>query len=69
MKVLCKVNNYQYGMAQFKRIREQFAYKDELVNEKLHEVYLEFDPSQFNLDWLKRLINGKPGNHDRVIVL
>lgn len=59
MKVLCKVNNYQYGMAQFEAIRNQFAYKDELVNEKLHYVYLEFQPSEINFGWLKRLLNNR----------
>ena len=59
MKVLCKVNNYQYGMAQFKSIRERFAYKDELVSEKLHYVYLVFEPSDLNLSWLKRLLNNR----------
>ena len=59
MKVLCKVNNYQYGMAQFKQIREQFAYKDELVNEKFHKVYLDFQPCEINFSWLKRLLNNR----------
>ena len=59
MKVKIEVNNYQYGMAQIKNIRKQFAYKEELVNSKLHYVYLEFEPEQLNLSWLKRLLNNR----------
>lgn len=59
MKVICSVNNYQYGMPAFKKIREQFAYKDELINEKLHNVYLEFNLNQINLNWLKKILNNK----------
>lgn len=57
IKVLAKVNNYQYGMAQFKTFRERYAYNDVLVSPKLHHVYLEIEIA--SLDWLKRLLNNR----------
>lgn len=59
MKVICRVNNYQYGMPQFKAIRERFSYGEVLVNSKLHLVYLAFEECDLNVSWLRRLINGR----------
>lgn len=58
-QLVCEVNNYQYGMSQFASIRKQFAYKEELVNSKLHRVYLQFNDGEINIPWLTKLLNGR----------
>lgn len=60
MKLVCKVNNYQYGMAQFKRIREQYAYQESYDQDThIHTIYLSFNSGEINVSWLTKLLNGR----------
>lgn len=61
-KVVCFVNNYQYGESRFKKMREQFSYKEELLDDNHHVVFMEVDLDGFN--FLKTILNSD--KHDNV---
>lgn len=60
MKLVCKINNYQYGMAQFKRIKSQFAYQESYDREThIHTVYFSFNEGELDVKWLSRLLHSR----------
>lgn len=55
MKVACLVNNFQYGENRFEKMRQNYAYQDEQIDNNHHVVFLDVaeDDYKFLKDLLK----------------
>ena len=62
MKIVCFVNNYQYGMPQFKTLRQSYMYDEETMGKNHHLVWLDIPDDQ--VEYIKKLLNHK--EHDNV---
>lgn len=62
MKVVCFVNNYQYGEQRFSKMREQYVYDEELLDENHHLVFLDIPEDSY--EFLKTLL--RSNKHDNV---
>ena len=61
MKVACLVNNYQYGEPRFEKMKQQFAYQDEQLDDKHHVVFLDVSDDDFK--FLKQLLKSDLHNN------
>ena len=62
MRIVCFVNNYQYGESRFKNIKEQYGYDEELLGKRHHLVWMDAPLDVCN--FLKSLLNND--YHDNV---
>ena len=62
-KIVCFVNNYQYGENRFEKMRKQYGYDEELLDKNHHLVWLEL--SNDEVDYVKNLLRND--KHDNVM--
>ena len=61
MKVVCLVNNYQFGMVQFAKLYKQYGYHDELVDRNHHVCFLDLPEERAS--FLKRILKADVNNN------
>lgn len=61
MKVVCLVNNYQYGEPRFAHMREEYSYKIVQIDEKHLVVFLDVSENDYN--FLKELLKSDLHNN------
>ena len=61
MKVVCLVNNYQFGMVQFAKLYKQYGYHDELLDRNHYVCFL--DLPEESVSFLKRILKADVNNN------